>query len=72
MITIYPTSPLSAHNSNAPILPPQSCVLPSDANSVMPSDAMSQVRYDLCCLCPESVSPDLEVLHGDEDAAGPE
>ena len=23
MITIYPTSPLSAHNSNAPIDPPQ-------------------------------------------------
>ena len=26
MITIYPTSPLSAHNSNAPIDPPQSHV----------------------------------------------
>ena len=42
MITIYPTSPLSAQRNSAPILPPQLHALLETTNPMMPSNASAQ------------------------------
>ena len=66
MITIYPTSPLSAHRSNAPILPPQPHVPLDAVELAVPDDVLPvHVLSDVSLV--DAVSLVDELSHEDED-----